>query len=74
MYVCKINKQKKLLKTYNTFLTGKMYASVATVENICTLLGSLVFNSLYPVMRIFQRGLIFQFAAVLHIIPFIIMW
>jgi hypothetical protein len=57
-----------------TFVTGKMYAFVATVENICTLLGSLVFNSLYPAMREYQRGFIFQFAAMLHIIPFVIMW
>jgi PCFT/HCP family folate transporter-like MFS transporter 1/3 len=69
-----VNKQAEEITKNDTFLTGKMYASVATVENICTLLGSLVFNSLYPVMRMFQRGLIFQFAAVLHIIPFIIMW
>lgn len=63
-----------LSKQVETWELGKMYASVATVENISTLLGSLVFNSLYPVMRTFQRGFIFQFAAMLHIIPFIIMW
>jgi hypothetical protein len=57
-----------------TLVTGKMYAFVATVENICTLLGSLVFISLYPIMREYQRGFIFQFAAMLHVIPFIIMW
>lgn len=66
--------RRKVLISENTFITGKMYAFVATVENICILLGSLVFNSLYPVMREYQRGFIFHFAAMLHIIPFIIMW
>ncbi|PSN50400.1 hypothetical protein C0J52_17048 [Blattella germanica] len=55
------------------FISGKMYAFVASVENVCMLLGSAVFNSLYPIMRTLERGLIFQFAAVLQIIPLIIM-
>ncbi|XP_021919183.1 proton-coupled folate transporter-like isoform X2 [Zootermopsis nevadensis] len=63
-----------LSKQVETCELGKMYAFVACVENICTLLGSLVFNSLYPITRTFQKGLIFHFAAVLHIVPFIIMW
>jgi hypothetical protein len=55
-------------------LAGKIYAFIANVENICALLGSLIFNSLYPIMRVHQRGFIFQLAAMLYIIPFIIMW
>ncbi|XP_069682462.1 proton-coupled folate transporter-like [Periplaneta americana] len=63
-----------LSKHVETWELGKMYAFVASVENICTLLGSVIFNSLYPIMRDYERGLIFYFAATLQIIPLIIMW
>lgn len=58
---------------YFLFLIGKLFAFVASIENICTLLGSIVFNILYPLTRSIFRGFTFELAAILLIIPLIIM-
>jgi len=52
---------------------GKLFAVVASIENICTLLGSVIFNSLYPLTRSIFRGMILEVAAGTLILPFIIM-
>ncbi|XP_046438910.1 proton-coupled folate transporter-like [Daphnia pulex] len=52
---------------------GKLFAFVASIENICTLLGSIVFNILYPLTRSIFRGFTFELAAIMLIIPLVIM-
>ncbi|CAG0897264.1 unnamed protein product [Darwinula stevensoni] len=42
---------------------GKMFAMVGALEMVCTLLGSLIFNGLYPALRDIVRGLIFLISA-----------
>nr|CAD7577305.1 unnamed protein product [Timema californicum] len=51
---------------------GKLFALVAITENLCTLLGSVQFNSLYPLMRRIDQGFIFLYAAATQVIPLII--
>nr|CAD7401722.1 unnamed protein product [Timema poppensis] len=51
---------------------GKLFALVAITENLCTLLGSVQFNSLYPLMRKIDQGFIFLYAAATQVIPLII--
>ncbi|KAJ9581733.1 hypothetical protein L9F63_023092, partial [Diploptera punctata] len=63
---------RKELSICCCIVTGKIYAVVACAENLCTLIGSTVFNSLFPVLRTIKRGLIFHFAAVLQVVPLII--
>ena len=53
--------------------SGKLFAMVASIENICTLLGSIIFNSLYPLTRSVFRGMILEVAAGTLIIPFTLM-
>lgn len=51
------------------FLPGALFASVACVESLCFLVGSGLFNSLYPATLHFMKGFPFLFAAILLFIP-----
>ena len=62
-----------LSKQVETSELGQLFAFVASVENVCVLLGSVIFNSLYPITRLIFRGLIFELCAVLLCCPFVIL-
>ncbi|XP_065577143.1 proton-coupled folate transporter-like isoform X3 [Artemia franciscana] len=51
---------------------GKLFAFVASLENLCTLFGTLMFNSLYPATLSFFSGFVFEFGAGLLAIPLIL--
>lgn len=51
---------------------GKLFACVALLENVCTLIASGVFNSVYPATRLIFRGFTFMMAAGFLILPVII--
>lgn len=51
---------------------GKAFALFGCIQNICSLLGSLVFNSLYPHTRNFFHGFVFLYAAATMLIPTVI--
>lgn len=48
---------------------GALFASVACVEGLCSLVATGVFNSLYPATLHFMRGFPFLFGAILLLIP-----
>lgn len=51
------------------FFIGALFAAVACVESLCFLVGSVLFNSLYPATLHFMKGFPFLFAALLQLIP-----
>lgn len=55
--------------TYFCHFSGALFASVACVESLCFLVGSSVFNSLYPATLHFMKGFPFLFAAIILLIP-----
>lgn len=48
---------------------GALFASVACVEGLCSLVATGVFNSLYPASLHFMRGFPFLFGAIILLIP-----
>lgn len=48
---------------------GALFASVACVEGLCSLVATGVFNSLYPATLHFMRGFPFLFGAIILLIP-----
>lgn len=52
---------------------GALFASVACVEGLCSLVAAGVFNALYPATLRFMRGFPFLFGAVILLIPAAIM-
>ena len=50
-------------------LLGALFASVACVEGLCSLVASGVFNSLYPATLHLMKGFPFLLAAILLLIP-----
>lgn len=52
---------------------GALFASVACVEGLCSLVATGVFNSLYPSTLHFMRGFPFLFGAIVLLIPAAIM-
>ncbi|KAG7479359.1 proton-coupled folate transporter [Solea senegalensis] len=61
--------RSKLSKLVNPSEQGALFASVACVESLCFLVGSGVFNSIYPATLHFMKGFSFLFAAVILFIP-----
>ncbi|KAF7656639.1 hypothetical protein LDENG_00038210 [Lucifuga dentata] len=61
--------RSKLSKLVDPSEQGTLFASVACVESLCFLVGSSVFNSLYPATLHFLKGFPFLFAAILLLIP-----
>ncbi|XP_030250042.1 proton-coupled folate transporter isoform X2 [Sparus aurata] len=61
--------RSKLSKLVDPSEQGALFASVACVESLCFLVGSGVFNSLYPATLHFMKGFTFLFAAILLFIP-----
>ncbi|XP_043976447.1 proton-coupled folate transporter isoform X1 [Gambusia affinis] len=48
---------------------GALFACVACVESLCFLVGSSLFNSVYPATLHFMKGFSFLFAAIILLIP-----
>ncbi|XP_019943917.1 proton-coupled folate transporter isoform X2 [Paralichthys olivaceus] len=61
--------RSKLSKLVDPSEQGALFASVACVESLCFLVGSGVFNSLYPATLYFMKGFSFLFAAIILFIP-----
>ncbi|KAF0030490.1 hypothetical protein F2P81_017221 [Scophthalmus maximus] len=61
--------RSKLSKLVDPSEQGALFASVACVESLCFLVGSGIFNSLYPATLHFMKGFTFLFAAVILFIP-----
>ncbi|KTF93460.1 hypothetical protein cypCar_00021229 [Cyprinus carpio] len=61
--------RSKLSKLVDPSEQGALFASVACVEGLCSLVSSGVFNSLYPATLHFMKGFPFIFGAVILFIP-----
>uniref|UniRef100_A0A8C6KBI1 Solute carrier family 46 member 1 n=1 Tax=Nothobranchius furzeri TaxID=105023 RepID=A0A8C6KBI1_NOTFU len=61
--------RSKLSKLVGPSEQGALFASVACVESLCFLVGSSIFNSLYPASLHFMKGFPFLFAALVLFIP-----
>ncbi|NWW49396.1 PCFT protein, partial [Pedionomus torquatus] len=59
----------KLSKLVSETEQGALFASVACVEGLCSLVATGVFNSLYPATLHFMRGFPFLFGAIILLIP-----
>ncbi|XP_067221485.1 proton-coupled folate transporter [Chanodichthys erythropterus] len=61
--------RSKLSKLVDPSEQGALFASVACVEGLCSLVSSGVFNSLYPASLHFMKGFPFLFGAFILLIP-----
>ncbi|KAF2984803.1 hypothetical protein EK904_003593 [Melospiza melodia maxima] len=61
--------RSKLSKLVSETEQGALFASVACVEGLCSLVSTGVFNSLYPATLHFMRGFPFLFGAIILLIP-----
>ncbi|KAK3531265.1 hypothetical protein QTP70_015195 [Hemibagrus guttatus] len=61
--------RSKLSKLVDASEQGALFASVACVEGLCSLVGSGVFNSLYPATLHIMKGFPFLFGAILLLFP-----
>ncbi|NXV40844.1 PCFT protein, partial [Uria aalge] len=59
----------KLSRLVSETEQGALFASVACVEGLCSLVATGVFNSLYPATLHFMRGFPFLFGAIILLIP-----
>ncbi|KAM9853518.1 proton-coupled folate transporter [Aulostomus maculatus] len=60
--------RSKLSKLVGQSEQGALFASVACVESLCFLVGSGLFNSLYPATLHFMKGFPFLFAAIILLV------
>ena len=51
---------------------GVVFSGIASVETMCSLLATLLYNALYPVMRTVYPGMCFHVMAISLIIPLIL--
>ncbi|KAM7413261.1 hypothetical protein PAMA_020577 [Pampus argenteus] len=61
--------RSKLSKLVGLSEQGALFACVACVESLCFLVGSSLFNSLYPATLHFMKGFTYLFAAIILLIP-----
>lgn len=61
--------RSKLSKLVDPSEQGALFATVACVESLCFLVGSGVFNALYPATLYFMKGFPFLLAAIILLIP-----
>lgn len=66
--------RSKLSKLVDTTEQGALFASIACVESLCSMVGYSVFSSIYPATLHFMRGFPFLFGAVILLVPFAIIW
>ncbi|XP_072318727.1 proton-coupled folate transporter [Eucyclogobius newberryi] len=62
--------RSKLSKLVAPSEQGALFASIACVETLCSLVGSSVFNAIYPATLHFMKGFPFLFGAIILLIPF----
>lgn len=61
--------RSKLSKLVAQSEQGALFATIACLDNLCFLVGSGLFNSLYPLTLSFMKGFLFLCAALLLFIP-----
>ncbi|KAJ0022129.1 hypothetical protein NQD34_009619 [Periophthalmus magnuspinnatus] len=61
--------RSKLSKLVDPLEQGALFASIACVETMCSMVGSSVFNSLFPATLHFMKGFPFLFGAIMLLIP-----
>lgn len=61
--------RSKLSKLVDTSQQGALFAAVACVESLCFLVGTSLYNALYPATLHFMKGFPFLFGALLQLIP-----
>nr|XP_006011055.2 PREDICTED: proton-coupled folate transporter-like [Latimeria chalumnae] len=61
--------RSKLSKLVEVTEQGALFALIACVESLCSLMSTGVFNTLYPVTLHFMKGFPFLFGAILLLIP-----
>ncbi|XP_029699962.1 proton-coupled folate transporter [Takifugu rubripes] len=61
--------RSKMSKMVDPSEQGALFATVACVESLCSLVGSGLFNSLYPATLHFMKGFSFLFAAIVLLLP-----
>ncbi|NXY57855.1 PCFT protein, partial [Callaeas wilsoni] len=61
--------RSKLSKLVSETEQGALFASVACMQGLCSLMATGVFNSLYPATLHFMRGFPFLFGAIILLIP-----
>uniref|UniRef100_A0AAV2IYK5 Proton-coupled folate transporter n=1 Tax=Knipowitschia caucasica TaxID=637954 RepID=A0AAV2IYK5_KNICA len=61
--------RSKLSKLVDPLEQGALFASIACVETLCFMVGSSVFNSLFPATLHFMKGFPFLFGAIALLIP-----
>ncbi|KAK7882092.1 hypothetical protein WMY93_028266 [Mugilogobius chulae] len=61
--------RSKLSKLVDPSEQGALFASIACVETLCAMVGSSVFNSLFPATLHFMKGFPFLFGAIILVIP-----
>lgn len=66
--------RSKLSKLVDATEQGALFASIACVESLCSMVGFSIFNSLYPATLHFMEGFSFLFGAIILLLPFAIIW
>ncbi|XP_034557710.1 proton-coupled folate transporter [Notolabrus celidotus] len=61
--------RSKLSRLVGPSEQGALFATVACMESLCFLVGSGLFNSIYPLTLKFMKGFLFLCAAILLVIP-----
>uniref|UniRef100_A0A8C6WGL2 Proton-coupled folate transporter n=1 Tax=Neogobius melanostomus TaxID=47308 RepID=A0A8C6WGL2_9GOBI len=66
--------RSKLSKLVDPTEQGALFASIACVESLCSMVGYSVFNSLYPATLHFMKGFPFLLGAIILLLPSGIIW
>lgn len=66
--------RSKLSKLVDPTEQGALFACIACVESLCSMVGYSVFNSLYPATLHFMKGFPFLLGAIILLLPFGITW
>lgn len=66
--------RSKLSKLVDPTEQGALFALIACVESLCSMVGYSVLSSIYPATLHFMKGFPFLFAAIILLIPFAIIW
>lgn len=66
--------RSKLSKLVDPTEQGALFASIACVESLCSIVGYSVFSSLYPATLHFMKGFPFLLGAIMLLLPSAILW
>jgi len=73
IYICIKHVHVLHVLIYNVHISlGVLFSGISIVEATCTLLGSLIYNALYPATIRIHPGMCFFVMAVALLIPFIL--